>query len=191
MELNNIRLSCHSDRFFDDAWKIYQEAFPEQERRDLEYQNEILRHKEYNCEVIVSQGQTIGILFWWELPKCVYIEHFATNPEFRGKGIGKKILQEFIERTQKSVILEVEPPLGEIEKRRIGFYQRLGFHLSPTPYAHPPYSCHSDQMVTLAIMSYPHPIDRQGVEEFKIAAFPLVHPRRDNFVAILDTVLSK
>lgn len=46
-------------------------------------------------------------------------------------------MEEYIRQSGKPVLLEVEPPLGEMEQRRIGFYERLGFHLNPYAYVQP------------------------------------------------------
>ncbi len=178
MRIRTQRLNSTNDKYFHEAWELYLSAFPEEERRDIEYQSEVLSNEAYHCEVVMSDGSLVGILFWWELPSSIYIEHLATLPSLRGAGIGADIIKELQASTQKPIILEVELPEGEIERRRIGFYERLGFHLSEAPYAHPSYSTESDELVILALMSYPNAIGIAEAEEFKAEAFPLVHPRR-------------
>ena len=37
------------------------------------------------------------------------------------------------------IVLEVEEPIDELTKRRIGFYQRQGFTIQDMPYQQPPY----------------------------------------------------
>lgn len=45
----------------------------------------------------------------------------------------------FLRREAKKVILfEVEDPDTELAQRRIGFYERMGFHLSPFEYVQSP-----------------------------------------------------
>ena len=41
--------------------------------------------------------------------------------------------------TGKPVVLEIDPPVDEIARRRQGFYQRCGFAVNPYPHVHPPY----------------------------------------------------
>lgn len=38
-----------------------------------------------------------------------------------------------------SAVLEIDPPVDEIARRRQGFYQRCGFAVNPYPHVHPPY----------------------------------------------------
>ena len=37
------------------------------------------------------------------------------------------------------MVLEIDPPVDEIARRRQGFYQRCGFAVNPYPHVHPPY----------------------------------------------------
>ncbi|MNP71582.1 hypothetical protein D3C76_1679860 [compost metagenome] len=73
-------------------------------------------------------------------------------------------MEEYIRQSGKPVLLEVEPPLGEMEQRRIGFYERLGFHLNPYAYVQPPLR-EENADLPLQIMTYPNPVD---VEEFNL-----------------------
>ena len=53
--------------------------------------------------------------------------------------LGSDVLQSFVEKAGKPVILEVERPEDPIKERRISFYQRHGFHPSQKPYIPPTY----------------------------------------------------
>ena len=70
-----------------------------------------------------------------------YIEHFAVSHDRRGNGTGQNALRALMEMMPASYVLEVEPKeTGDIARRRIGFYSKLGF----TPreefdYLQPPY----------------------------------------------------
>ena len=46
---------------------------------------------------------------------------------------------EVLGRDGKTVVLEIDPPVDEIARRRQGFYQRCGFAVNPYPHVHPPY----------------------------------------------------
>ena len=55
----------------------------------------------------------------------------------------------------RPVILEAEPPeLNETARRRVAFYERLGFNLNPHEYYQPPYKP-VGRPVRLVIMSAP------------------------------------
>jgi hypothetical protein len=67
-------------------------------------------------------------------------------------------LKQIIEQTPSTIIVEVEEPLTEQAKRRVDFYQRLGFNLCPKEYYQPPYT-HGNSMVKMLIMSYPEQLN--------------------------------
>lgn len=73
-------------------------------------------------------------------------------------------MTEYISLSNKPVLLEVERVLGEMEQRRIGFYERLGFHLNPYDYVQPPLR-EGNEDLPLLIMTYPNPVDE---EEFQL-----------------------
>ena len=70
----------------------------------------------------------------------MYVEHFATVPEVRGKGIGSEVLGLLAQQYTVPLVLEVELPVEELAQRRVGFYRRNGFVLwENSPYVQPPY----------------------------------------------------
>ncbi|MBQ8992562.1 MAG: GNAT family N-acetyltransferase, partial [Turicibacter sp.] len=77
----------------------------------------------------------------------------ACTPLSRGLGIGSKLVQEvLVEAGNRRLILEVEPPVDELTKRRIGFYERLGFTLNPYDHYQAPLNP-TTGVVELKIMS--------------------------------------
>lgn len=171
------RIYSQEDILFPFCWELYQSAFPEVERREESYHLETMELKPFRAEVIFDDDVAIGILFWWELTHFRYIEHFATSPQQRGKGYGKEALKEFISRSDKPILLEVEHPEDKLSRRRIGFYERIGFKLNHHPYSHPSYHQRPDEVVSLMIMSYPTPISAAQLQEFITEELPLIHFR--------------
>ena len=110
------------DQLFDAVYEIMKESFPRDEFRSYEGQKALL-------------------------------EHLACTPLSRGLGIGTKLVQDILsEAGNHPVILEVEPPVDKVTKRRVGFYERLGFVLNLYPHYQPPLNLTTD-MVELKIMS--------------------------------------
>lgn len=171
--VKRVKLSGTEDPLFAKCWELYQSAFPPHETRELEYQIETMALGEYNFEAIVEGDELIGIIGWWGLPPFRYIEHLATLPTLRNGGYGKRILKQFISEDQSPVLLEVEHPEAEIERRRIGFYQRLGFVLNHHHFAHPPYR--GGEFVELMIMTHPNPISEEQLSAFCKSYFPIIH----------------
>lgn len=175
--ISRVTVTNESDPLFEQCWSLYIEAFPEEERRDMEYQRETMLREEYRVDAVMDGDKFVGILMWWEFEGLRYIEHFATQSALRGGGYGAMILRSFEAEESTPIILEVEHPHCELNKRRIAFYERLGFVLNPHDFAHPLYAQPSDEMISLMIMTYPSAITAQELQAFTTTHFPAVHFR--------------
>ncbi len=168
-----IRLKTISDNYFQEAWKLYEDAFPFEERRPLDSQSKVLQNDNYHFEVLIDKDQFIGFILWWDFETHKYIDHFATALEQRNKGIGKLILNKFIDSDDKPIILEVELPTSNINERRIKFYERVGFKLNQHHYEIPPLK--EDELpLQLLVMSYPHMISEKEVNLFVEKYHPVI-----------------
>lgn len=146
---------------FDEIFAIMEASFPTSEIRTYEGQQELLDVPHYRLITEVNaEGKIIAFIACWEFPGFRFVEHIAVDPSIRGGGIGKKLMEEYIRQSGKPVLLEVESPLGEMEQRRIGFYERLGFHLNPYAYVQPPLR-EENADLPLQIMTYPNPVDEE------------------------------
>lgn len=94
-----------------------------------------------------------GFISQWDFDTFTYIEHAAFHPSVRGKGLGTLAFTHLLNHLNGPCILEVESPTGDLEKRRIGFYERLGFKLSSHHYVQPPYSPDKQPLV-MRLMTY-------------------------------------
>jgi len=117
---------------------LYENSFPEEERREFSQLIDIYKNHNLELNLITQENQLVGILNQWKFDEVLYIEHLAIHPEYRNKKIASKVLEE-LSKTYKTIFLEVELPLNETSKRRIGFYQRAGFCIEPYNYYQPPY----------------------------------------------------
>lgn len=121
--------------------KLFEFSFPPEERRSLEVQRHVTDEKElFTTFALYDADRFAGLLTCWQGPGFVYVEHFATSPEVRGRGIGSEVLHRLSALSSDPVVLEVELPRDELSRRRIGFYERNGFRLwSDSFYVQPPY----------------------------------------------------
>ena len=133
-----IRLTDPAGPEFETAFALYEVSFPLHERRTRSAQAARLSHPEYRFNLLREGDRFQGILLYWEGPGFRYVEHFCVRPELRGRRYGAKALEE-LGRDGKTVVLEIDPPVDEIARRRQGFYQRCGFAVNPYPHVHPPY----------------------------------------------------
>lgn len=147
-------------RNFNEVWKIYESAFPEDERRSLQQQQKILNNCLYNFTPIYNNGSLVGFVAFWLLKDFIFIEHLAIDKNLRGKGYGAQITKNIISKYDKKIILEVEKPNTNQAKRRIDFYEKLGFCLNKYDYTQPAYNPNK-KAVPLYLMSYPKKISKK------------------------------
>lgn len=154
--------------------EILVEAFPEEERRELEEVHSLLGSSELELLVPVENGEALGMLMVWNLPNRVFLENFAVRKDRRSCGLGSKMLSFVRSYWKKPVILEVEPPEGEVERHRIAFYERNGFHLSHFPYLMPNLRG-AGEPLPLLLMSCPEKMEdeeaRAAAEELYATAY--------------------
>ncbi len=153
------RIGSDRDPYFETVWEIYQYSFPEFEKRTPEHQCTAFRNDRYHLDVYLVRNQPVGFIAYWVFEDYTYIEHYAMARESRGKGYGSRILEEFLGRTEgKTVVLEIDPLTDEISRRRLTFYERLGF--VENPFQH---KCHEYQPNLeegeLLILTHPREVD--------------------------------
>jgi len=153
------------DPHFDEFWKIYSASFPLNERRESDQQADVFKKPEYQVDIYLSDNHVIGFIAYWTTTNFIYIEHLAIAPEVRSEGFGSAILKPFIEREPIPVILEIEPIIIDLTRRRLKFYESLGFVPNDHLHYQPPYHT-SDQPLHLVILTYPNQIDEAPYRQF-------------------------
>lgn len=148
MELIKIK-----DTEFDNIYEEMEKNFAHCEIRDRDEAYALLSHPRYTLYHTVENGEHVGFISAWELPSFTFLEHFVTYEAHRNKGLGKKVLCALKEMFP-NLVLEAEPPISDITKRRVAFYQRNGFHIEPHPYYQPAYR-KEESGFELILMSYP------------------------------------
>jgi len=163
MEL--IRLSPRSRALFEDAFSLYTEAFPHEERRDPPEQLRVLHKEDYHFDLLTQDDQLLGIVLYWQTPQFLYLEHLSTLPSMRNQGLGAAAL-DLLKEKGLPIILEIEPPENELTKRRFGFYQRNGFVMTDHFHIQPKYHA-GDEDLQLKILSWPHAVTAEEYACFK------------------------
>jgi GNAT superfamily N-acetyltransferase len=100
-------------------------------------------------------------------------ERLAIKKELRGKGYGSKAIERLISKYPK-IVLEVEKPDTCNARRRISFYERLGFILNLYPYLQPPYNPRMHP-VPLFLMSFPHKLNKGEFRQTKDILYERVY----------------
>lgn len=124
------------------VFALYESSFPPDERRsESDFRKKIESEPRLHLDsTFTDGGDFLGFIAYWDFGTFIYAEHLAVNPQLRGHGTGGKILDHLMQASGKPLILEVEPPTGPMERRRIAFYERHGLRLWPdVDYLQPPY----------------------------------------------------
>lgn len=160
---------------FDEIFAIMEASFPINEIRTYKGQKALLKNPNYRVYTEYDdEGRLLGFLAAWEFPELRFVEHIAVNPGMRGSGVGQKLMSHYIAASDKPVLLEVEPPVGELERRRIGFYERLGFHLNAYEYVQPPLR-EGLADLPLCIMTYPRLIRLEEFHRFRTLLYTEIY----------------
>ena len=145
---------------FDELYDIMEKSFPFDEVRPREGQRKLLSNPVYRVYTLSEDDKILALAATWNFDNLLFLEHLATAPDNRGRGIGSKMLSYLAEKGEKTFCLEVEPPESELTRRRIAFYERNGFCLNRYPYAQPSIAPGRDP-VPLMIMTYGNPISKE------------------------------
>lgn len=151
---------------FEAFWEIYNEAFPRDEKRDIEGQRALLDDEDYDILLHFEGDVLMGFLAYWKLGQYHFVEHLAVSRQSRGKGVGSLLMRAML-RFGKPVVLEVDPPEDEVKRLRIVFYERLGFFLNEHHHIQPPLA-KGGNPVELRLMTHPAPLseeDARYIEE--------------------------
>ncbi|MEI7885652.1 MAG: GNAT family N-acetyltransferase, partial [Clostridia bacterium] len=137
---------------FADCYELLANAFPKTELRTNAEQQKLLTNKYYRLIEYRAEDKLQAVMCLWDFKNFIYLEHLAVAPEVRGQGIGKHIIEQLIAE-KKFIVLEVDPPLNEIARRRVVFYQRLGFEINEFFYLQPPLRPENSS-IELKLMTY-------------------------------------
>lgn len=151
---------------FDQFWDLYSQSFPEEERRDIDLQREIMSHPAFQIRHYKNDDLYRGFLNTFNFADFIFVDHLAVSPDQRCTGIGSSIMKELIGSTSKPIILEVERPTSNDAVRRIDFYESLGFHLNVFDYIQPPID-EGRKAIPLFLMSYPERLDMTQFEKVR------------------------
>ncbi len=176
----NLPLRPMQAHEFPAVYRLMQQAFPLQEHRCFSDAEALLSKNEYGILVYPEQGEITGFVAHWKFPGFYFVEHFAVSQTARGNGIGSHIMGAYLSQSALPVVLEVEAIGSKIAQRRIGFYQRLGFALSPVGYIQP---CLQGDVsdIPLLLMHAPQNVSRELLHQAQKAIFHTVYQKEPPF----------
>lgn len=158
------RITNVNETLFGHSYELYRASFPLHEQRPPHHQGAVLANPAYHFETVVEDREPVGLIGYWLTEAFAYIEHFAINPQWRGRSLGSLALKEFC-RSHPLVILEIDPPEDAVSVRREKFYLRLGFQSNDYPHLHPAYR-KTRAPYRLMVMTYPRKISASEYGDF-------------------------
>ena len=167
-----VRIKKVGDPYFDEAMHLYSIGFPPFEQRTTEDHLAALTHDAFHCMAICEKDTFKGILFYWQVGECLYIEHLAISPELRGQNYGSRVLKAFC-ATPHTVFLEIDPPVDEVAVRRLRFYTNLGFKLQDYVHIHPPFK-KADTDYDLRILSFGKDLTQEDFDAYRTFLFDTI-----------------
>lgn len=137
----------------DELFELMKELFDENEIRPREQLETFIKEGKCFIETTYQNDVIESIIVYFKLQDYIFIDYLGINPKFHGQGLGTKVMNEFLAKQNKMVLLEVEKVDNEIKQRRVYFYERLGLHLNTQDYEMLSYIDHTP--LPMKIMSYP------------------------------------
>jgi len=159
-----LRIDPEEQERWNSVWNLYEESFPVAERRKMEDHLLACTDERFFPLSAWDGGRLAGLLFFWEWEGYRYLEHLAVTPEQRGQGYGSEMLR-YLRDSEQTIILEIDPLVNELSVRRLQFYERAGFTLTPYRFVHLPYRLEA-QPQELLILSYPRMITKEAHNDF-------------------------
>lgn len=169
-----------NDVDFEQIFALLKSSFPPEERRTYAEQRALLSKPLYRIYGKKDTGSDaiVAMAAVWELEDLVFIEHLAVNPNYRNGGVGAEFLEELVQQFSNMICLEVEPPMTELARRRIGFYERNGFCYNAYPYMQPSIS-KGRSPIALKLMTYGHTISTEEFEQMRDVLYRIVYGVND------------
>lgn len=166
MNLQKIRITSITEPEFHHFWHIYNQSFPEIERKNLKGLEIALSKEQFHNMLVTLDGKPAAFLSYWLYPQFCYLEYIAISPELKGNGAGTMILKELIDGTSQPIILEIEHITDNTTQRRQNFYERLGFIANPEHnHEQPPYQ-QGFKPLPMLLMTYPQRISKEAYAHF-------------------------
>ena len=154
----------------------YEASFTVDERRHFDELITLLAYPDMYLCALLNDYQLVGFSTYWQWKDVLFIEHFAIDPEQRGKQFGQQALVQLLRIKCRYCILEVERPHDEISQRRVHFYERQGFTLNTFDYVQPPYQPHK-AAIPMWLMSVPAIPDQETFNTLSLLIKKQVYKR--------------
>lgn len=160
------RITGKKDKYYTSFAEIYAVSFPIFEQRDEKQQLSAFQNEHYHLLAVIEDDTLVSFISYWDFDTYVYIEHLAVNPILRGRNAGSNTLIAFADFIEKTIILEIDPPVDEVSNKRLRFYEKLGYKTNPYQHFHPAYKPEHFPPHELLVLSNPAGLSEREYEQF-------------------------
>lgn len=161
MEL--VRIYADDPRF-KKAYSLLERSFIPEERRDYDELMRVMKGDLYHFNILINDGEYVGIMLTWEFKNFLYLEHFAIEEDKRGQKLGTTAIN-MLTKAYDRVVLEIEVPDDAMKEKRKQFYLSNGFFLNDHHHIQPKYHLNDEDLILL-IMSSGRKITKEEYSEF-------------------------
>lgn len=173
--MTNYTLKRITQQDFKQFYSLLEQDFCFLERKDYQEELASFGNSNFVPAFIFSDNKCVGYVCYWEFEEFLFVEHFAILKEMRNQGVGTGFFREFLNDISKLVLLEVERPNDIISKRRICFYEEIGFYVNQYDYQQPSY--HPDtEGIPMFICSYDRSISAEEYSKYTYQIETVVYP---------------
>ena len=159
-----LRIEADDKERWNKVWDLYEKSFPVAEIRKKDDHLRACSDERFFPLSAWEGQQLIGLMFFWEWDSYRYLEHLAVNPDLRGNGYGSQLVR-YLRNSDHTIILEIDPLVNELSVRRLQFYERASYTLTPYRFVHLPYRIDGQEQ-ELLILSYPEMISKAQHNDF-------------------------
>jgi len=161
--------------------RVYEEAFPEEERCPWERMVGFLSQPGHHFRMeglYRDDGTPVGFNAFSEFGHYLYGVYLAVGRAYRGGGYGARALRAFHARHADRLIFgEVEHPVTPRARRRLDFYRKLGYHVTDIGFTQPPLAP-GLQTVPYLIISYPDALTPKDAESIRTILETVIYKGR-------------
>ena len=175
--MTQMEISSAQSPLYAEVAASYALSFPLFEQRTPQQQSDAFADPRYHLLAWHEERRLMAYISYWDLGHCLYVEHFAVEQAQRGQGTGSEVLRQFCSQAKTAVVLEIDPPVDEVSRKRLRFYEHLGFRHNTHSHLHPAYR-QEYAPHRLHIMSYPRHITAEEYGRFNLDLQHIVMKRQ-------------
>lgn len=162
--LTSQKIISEEQALFPRLDSLYATAFPWHEQREPQSRRAAMADAHYVLEAWFDGEQFVGLSGCWIFDGYLYVEHLAVDGTLRSQGYGKRLLAQILQR-QPVTVLEIDPLTTDVARRRLRFYESMGFIANPWPHVHPAYHAETAGH-ELIVLSYPAALEARAYHRF-------------------------